>query len=77
MEQSKPEKTQEEIHMYSAIAAVVGGIFAEKQSSKLRGRKLPVKFKGPNGEEWAGRGRLPKWMQGQDKEKFRVKSEAA
>ncbi len=47
-----------------------------KQPSKLKGRKLPVKFKGPNGETWAGRGRLPHWMQGQDKEQFRIQSAA-
>lgn len=26
-------------------------------------RQLPVKYRGPNGEEWSGRGRLPKWLQ--------------
>lgn len=46
-----------------------------KAPSKLKGRKLPVKFRGPNGETWAGRGRLPAWMQGQDKEQFRVKTD--
>jgi DNA-binding protein H-NS len=23
---------------------------------------LPVKYRGPNGEEWSGRGRTPKWL---------------
>jgi len=33
---------------------------------KLRkdsGDKVPVKYRGPNGEEWSGRGRSPKWVQ--------------
>lgn len=45
---------------------------AQKAPSKLKGRKLEPKYKGPNGELWAGRGKLPKWMQGQDKEQFRL-----
>lgn len=35
---------------------------------KNKGRKpaagaIPVKYRGPNGEEWSGRGRTPKWVQ--------------
>jgi len=26
------------------------------------GKKLPAKFRGPNGEEWTGRGRTPSWL---------------
>jgi len=44
----------------------------QKAPSKLKGRTLPVKFKGPNGETWAGRGRLPKFLQGKDKEQYRI-----
>jgi DNA-binding protein H-NS len=41
------------------------------------GRPLPVKFRGPNGEKWSGRGREPRWMQaleatGRKREEFRV-----
>jgi DNA-binding protein H-NS len=28
----------------------------------LKGRKAPPKYRGPNGETWAGRGLTPKWM---------------
>ena len=31
-------------------------------AGKGAGDKLPVKFKGPNGEEWSGRDRLPQWL---------------
>ena len=45
----------------------------EKQPSKLKGRTLPAKFKDPEtGKTWAGRGRLPKWMAGKDKEQFKI-----
>jgi DNA-binding protein H-NS len=30
---------------------------------KDAGNKLPVKYKSPEGEEWSGRGRLPKWLE--------------
>lgn len=33
------------------------------KARKNAGGSLPVKFRGPNGEEWSGRGRLPKWLQ--------------
>lgn len=36
------------------------------QSHSLKGVKLPVKFHGPNGETWTGRGQKPKWMQEQE-----------
>ena len=41
------------------------------------GYKVPVKYRGPNGEEWSGRGRLAGWLQklieqGRSKEEFKV-----
>ncbi len=45
------------------------------------GRPLPVRYRGPNGETWSGRGRMPKWLQtleaeGRDRKEFRA-TEAA
>jgi DNA-binding protein H-NS len=28
-----------------------------------KGKKLPAKYRGPNGEEWSGRGLRPLWLQ--------------
>jgi len=41
------------------------------------GNPAPVKFRGPNGETWTGRGLMPRWLaalvaQGQAKESFAV-----
>lgn len=38
---------------------------------------VPVKYRGPNGEGWSGRGRIPGWLaalesQGATREQFRV-----
>ena len=30
--------------------------------SALKGAKMPAKYRGPNGEEWSGKGQPPKWM---------------
>lgn len=41
------------------------------------GSPAPVKFRGPNGETWSGRGLMPRWLsalvaQGQSRESFAV-----
>jgi DNA-binding protein H-NS len=43
------------------------------------GDKLPAKYRGPNGEEWSGRGRLPRWLaaleaEGKKRDQFAVKA---
>jgi len=36
---------------------------------------LPAAYRGPNGEEWSGRGRTPRWItdSGRSKEDFKIK----
>jgi DNA-binding protein H-NS len=41
------------------------------------GRPLPIRYRGPNGETWSGRGHPPRWIQhyedqGREREEFRV-----
>src|SRR5690242_15915906 len=48
-----------------------------KPPRKVSGESLPAKYRGPNGEEWSGRGRLPKWLQaleaeGKSREDYRL-----
>jgi len=31
-------------------------------ASKLKGKKVPPKYRGPKGETWAGRGAKPRWL---------------
>ncbi len=35
---------------------------AKPTDHPLKGKKAPPKYRGPNGETWAGRGLTPKWM---------------
>ena len=44
----------------------------------LKGRKAPVKYRGPNGETWSGRGLPPRWLsaleaKGKKRERFLIK----
>jgi DNA-binding protein H-NS len=36
---------------------------AIQRGSRLKGRKVPPKYRSPSGETWAGRGVQPKWLQ--------------
>lgn len=45
--------------------------------SKMAGKTVAPKYRGPNGETWSGRGLMPRWLatlvsQGQPKENFAV-----
>lgn len=47
------------------------------RTSALKGIKVPPKYRGPNGETWAGRGAQPKWLaalisEGHDLEDFAI-----
>jgi DNA-binding protein H-NS len=48
-----------------------------RKSRSDAGTKVPVKYRGPNGEAWSGRGRIPKWLaaleaEGRNRESFRT-----
>lgn len=48
-----------------------------KSQKKPEGQGVAPKYKGPNGELWSGRGRMPRWMQvaqaeGKSKEEFLI-----
>jgi DNA-binding protein H-NS len=48
-----------------------------RKSRKDAGGNLPITYRGPNGETWSGRGRLPKWLhtveaEGRNREEFRI-----
>jgi DNA-binding protein H-NS len=50
---------------------------SRKFSRKRKDGAIPVKFRGPNGQEWSGRGKSPKWLselerQGRTRDEFRI-----
>jgi DNA-binding protein H-NS len=51
----------------------------KSNGSRLKGKKVKPKYRGPKGETWAGRGMKPKWLmalvkQGRKIESYRVKN---
>jgi DNA-binding protein H-NS len=38
------------------------GVRGIRGVSKLKGKKVPAKYRGPQGETWAGRGARPRWL---------------
>src|SRR5262249_44154428 len=44
-----------------------------RTSAKRAGAKVAVKYRNPaTGDSWTGRGKAPKWIAGQDRQKFAV-----
>jgi DNA-binding protein H-NS len=57
------------------------GKTGSKRSRRDAGRTLPVKYRGPEGHTWSGRGHVPTWLQaleeaGRTREEFSVSEEA-
>ena len=53
-----------------------------RRTRRDAGAELPARYRGPNGETWAGRGRAPQWLreleeQGRNREEFLVQQESA
>ena len=49
----------------------------ERKARKDQGGKVAPKYRGPNGEEWTGRGKPPKWLtvleaEGKDRSQFKI-----
>jgi DNA-binding protein H-NS len=49
-----------------------------RRAHPLKGRKAPIKYRGPQGETWSGRGLAPRWLtalekKGKRRETFLVK----
>src|SRR6266545_7909426 len=56
------EKTSE---LKKQLARLTGGgaVGRGRRGRSLKARKVAPKYRGPNGETWAGRGARPRWMQ--------------
>jgi DNA-binding protein H-NS len=57
----KADDLKNDLKAIGADYADVGRIAIDGRKS-LAGRKIPAKYRGPNGERWAGRGAQPRWM---------------
>ena len=75
-EQSKAIETVKSLIKQFQLSADDCGFKLQKGAVKAK-QAVPVKFRGPNGEAWSGRGRIPGWLaalesQGATREQFRI-----
>jgi len=89
--ESKRREKQEDIRnslleRWKSEAEDAGMTFAALFPTPSRSRRrssadgistVPVKYRGPNGETWTGRGRIPRWLaaieaEGRNRDEFRV-----
>jgi DNA-binding protein H-NS len=56
LQQRRSELEKQLTRLDGGTRVVRGGV------SKLKGRRVPAKYKGPKGELWAGRGARPRWL---------------
>ncbi|BAT59511.1 H-NS histone family protein [Variibacter gotjawalensis] len=61
------------------IERSLGGSPGRRKRGVKKGTKLSIKFRGPNGEQWTGRGLRPRWLtllikKGRKLEDFAVKA---
>lgn len=48
-------------------------VFSKRAGVKSAGGKVAAKYKNPTtGETWTGRGKAPKWIDGQDRSRFLI-----
>jgi len=85
-EEIKLQEFQAAVEDIKAKMAAYGITVADLQAGKSRARKasggktstpVAIKYRGPNGEAWSGRGLMPRWLsaqvaQGKSKESFAV-----
>ena len=45
-----------------SIASIGGEVARGGRGSALKGKKVAPKYRGPDGETWAGRGAKPRWL---------------
>jgi len=52
----------------SSVASLGGKVARGMRGSMLKGKKVPPKYRSPEGETWAGRGAIPRWLKAAIKE---------
>ncbi|MFS2135772.1 H-NS family nucleoid-associated regulatory protein [Duganella sp. Dugasp56] len=76
---ARKAETAEAISKIQSIMNDYGLTVADIDSKKSRSVKsrttVPVQFVNPEtNETWTGRGRAPRWLDGKDRERYRIKS---
>ena len=57
-----------------SIASIGGKVARGGRGSTLKGKKVAPKYRGPDGETWAGRGATPRWLKAAIKDGKKLES---
>ena len=57
-----------------SVASFGGKVARGGRGSALKGKKVAPKYRGPDGETWAGRGATPRWLKAAIKEGKKLES---
>ncbi|MBE7157081.1 MAG: H-NS histone family protein [Rhodospirillales bacterium] len=74
----RAEATENGLTIEEVLGSQAGGQKRGRKPGSGKGQSnVAVKFRGPNGEAWTGRGRTPRWMtameaEGRNRDEFRV-----
>jgi DNA-binding protein H-NS len=74
-------KVSELQRQLAALGQDAGGGRGRRGGSAMKGQKVAPKYRGPDGETWAGRGAMPRWMaaalkEGKTREDFLIDKSA-
>lgn len=56
------EEIKTKMATYGITVADLAGSVSRKKKPATKIGTAPVKFRGPNGETWSGRGLMPRWL---------------
>lgn len=73
----KAEAAEAGLTLDAVMPPASSGAGQDRKPRKDSGDPLPVKYRGPNGETWSGRGRLPNWLaaieaEGLSRDEFKI-----
>ena len=60
--------------LQSQLAKLTGTAPTKRAYTKRKAKKISAKYKGPNGETWAGRGTKPRWLTAELKKGKKIES---
>ncbi|MHB0704094.1 H-NS histone family protein [Roseomonas mucosa] len=62
-EKWKADAAEAGLSIDAVLPGASSGSGQGRSARKNAASSIPVKFRGPNGEGWSGRGKMPKWLQ--------------
>jgi DNA-binding protein H-NS len=82
LEETRTKLAELGLTLEAALPAAPASSRPGRKRRSDAGQPLAAKYRGPGGDTWSGRGRMPKWLQtleaeGRSREEFRTSQDAA